>query len=61
MRLIDADRLLELYDFSTLTYKSDLVIPLEIVIQNIKDAPTVEIKNEDNIAGWYWEHLKNNK
>ena len=46
MRLIDADRLLQLYDFSTLTDKSDLVVPLEIVIQNIKDAPTVEIKAE---------------
>lgn len=37
MRLIDADALLELYDGC-----EGLHVPVEVVIQNIKDMPTIE-------------------
>ena len=44
-RYIDADELLELYDIDLDGLKTDKqwAIPLEVVKQNIKDMPTVDV------------------
>lgn len=40
--LISRQWLLDLYDIDTTSFKETAKVPLEVVIQNIKDAPTIE-------------------
>ena len=44
-RYIDADELLELYDTNDLEEDVDWKIPIEVVKQNIKDMPSVDVEH----------------
>lgn len=49
MRLINADRLRELYEGSG-EYEDDLVVPIKVILQDIDDMPTIATINESVLS-----------
>lgn len=49
MRLINADRLRELYEGSG-EYEDDLAVPIKVILQDIDDMPTIAMINESILS-----------